>query len=90
MKLLIGGSSTFMFHLQEFAKKLNELGLETKLVYDADYTDGFPSRKISKWFETKTKLKEIIKKLKLCSYSISIKPLFQNIGFLYAHKINNQ
>ena len=39
MKLLIGGSSTFMFHLQDFAKKLNELGLETKLVYDADYAD---------------------------------------------------
>ncbi len=37
MKLLIGGSSTFMFHLEEFAKKLNEFGVETKLVYDADY-----------------------------------------------------
>lgn len=35
-------------------------------------------------------LEKLIKKLKLCSYSISIKPLFQNIGFLYAHKINNQ
>ena len=46
MKLLIGGSSSFMFHLQDFSNKLNELGVETKLVFDADYTDGFPSRKI--------------------------------------------
>ena len=53
MKLLIGGSSTFMFHLPEFTKKLNELGVETKLVFDADYADGFPSRNISTWLKKK-------------------------------------
>ena len=55
MKLLIGGSSTFMFHLQEFTKKLNELGVETKLVFDADYADGFPSRNISTWLKKNKK-----------------------------------
>ena len=60
MKLLIGGSSTFMFHLQEFTKKLNELGVETRLVFDADYADGFPSRKISRWFRKNKKFDKLI------------------------------
>ena len=64
MKLLIGGSSTFMFHLQDFAKKLNELGLETKLVYDADYADGFPSRKIGRWFGYNKKFDRLIEEFK--------------------------
>jgi len=60
MKLLIGGSSTFMFHLEEFAKKLNELGVETKLVFDADYADGFPSRKIKTWFRKNKKFNKLV------------------------------
>ena len=60
MKLLIGGSSTFMFHLQEFTKKLNELGVETRLVFDADYADGFPGRKISRWFSKNKKFDKLI------------------------------
>ncbi len=64
MKLLIGGSSTFMFHLQEFTKKLNELGVETKLVFDADYTDGFPSRNISTWFRKNKKFNKLIEDFK--------------------------
>ena len=48
LKLLIGGSSSFFFHLKAFSNKLNELGVETKLVLDTDYCDGFPSRKIKK------------------------------------------
>ena len=64
MRLLIGGSSTFMFHLQEFAKKLNELGIETKLVFDADYADGFPSRKIKTWFGKNKKFKKLIEEFK--------------------------
>jgi len=60
MKLLIGGSSTFMFHLEEFAKKLNELGVETKLVFDADYANGFPSRKIKTWFRKNKKFDKLV------------------------------
>ena len=60
MKLLIGGSSTFLFHLEEFTKKLNELGVETKLVFDADYADGFPSKKIRTWFRKNRKFDELI------------------------------
>ena len=53
-----------MFHLQEFAKKLNEFGVETKLVYDADYADGFPSRKISTWFKNNKKFQKLVDEFK--------------------------
>jgi len=39
-----------MFHLKEFSKKLEEYDVEVKIVLDVDYADGFPNRKISKWF----------------------------------------
>ena len=50
MKLLIGASSSKIFHLEEFAKKLKKYDVEAKVVFDADYADGFPSRKIKTWF----------------------------------------
>ena len=60
MKLLIGGSSSFFFHLKEFSDTLNKLGVESKLVFDADYSDGFPSRKIGNWFQTSKKFTKLI------------------------------
>ena len=60
LKLLIGGSSSFFFHLTAFSNKLNELGVETKLVLDTDYYDGFPSRKIKNWFQTKKQFNKLI------------------------------
>ena len=60
MKLLIGASSSKIFHLQEFAKKLNEKEIEVKVVFDADYADGFPNRKISKWFSSNKKFKKLV------------------------------
>ena len=64
LKLLIGGSSSFFFHLKAFSNKLNELGVETKLVFDADYSDGFPSRKIRNWFQTRKKFTKLIDEFK--------------------------
>ena len=60
MRLLIGGSSSFFFHLKEFSDTLNSLGVESKLVFDADYSDGFPSRNIRNWFQTKKKITKLI------------------------------
>ena len=60
MKLLIGASSSKIFHLKEFAKKLEEYNIETKIVFDADYADGFPNRKISKWFSSNKKFKKLV------------------------------
>jgi len=60
LKLLIGASSSKIFHLQEFAKKLNEKEIKVKVVFDADYADGFPNRKISKWFSSNKKFKKLV------------------------------
>ena len=60
MKLLIGASSSKLFHLKEFAENLERKGVECKVVFDSDYADGFPNRKISKWFSTNKKFKKII------------------------------
>ena len=64
MRLLIGGSSTFLVHLKEFSDTLNSLGVESKLVIDGDYADGFPSRKIGNWFQTKKKFSKLIDEFK--------------------------
>jgi len=64
LKILIGGSSTFFFHLKEFSDTLNKLGVESRLVFDADYSDGFPSRKIRNWFQTGKKFTKLIEEFK--------------------------
>jgi len=64
LRLLIGGSSTFLVHLKEFSDTLNSLGVESKLVFDSDYADGFPSRKIGNWFQTKKKFNKLIDEFK--------------------------
>ena len=64
MRLLIGGSSTFLVHLKEFSDTLNSLGVESKLVFDGDYADGFPSRKIGNWFQTKKKFSKLVDEFK--------------------------
>ena len=64
MRLLIGGSSTFLVHLKEFSDTLNSLGVESKLVFDSDYADGFPSRKIGNWFQTRKKFNKLIDEFK--------------------------
>ena len=64
MKLLIGGSSSKMFHLREFSEILEINNIETKLVLDIDYADGFPSRKVSKWFSKDRKFKDLIQEFR--------------------------
>jgi len=60
MKLLIGASSSKIFHLEQFAKNLEKYNVESKVVFDADYADGFPNRKISKWFSSNKKFKKLV------------------------------
>jgi len=64
LRLLIGGSSTFLVHLKKFSDTLNSLGVESKLVFDGDYADGFPSRKIGNWFQTRKKFNKLIDEFK--------------------------
>ena len=61
MRLLIGGSSSKIFHLKEFSDSLERIGVECKLVFDADYADGFPSRKLGNWFKSDKKFENLIK-----------------------------
>ena len=64
MRLLIGGSPSKMFHLKEFKNALIDLGIECKLVIDTDICRGFPSRKISDWFQTRKKFEQLISEFK--------------------------
>lgn len=64
MKLLIGGSSSKIFHLKEFSIALEKFDVECKVVFDAEYADGFPSRKVSNWFKSNTKFKNLIQEFK--------------------------
>jgi hypothetical protein len=63
-RLLIGGSSSKLFHLKEFADVLENFGVECKVVFDAQIYDGFPSRKIKKWFQTRSKFNELVNEFK--------------------------
>ena len=64
MNILIGASGSKSFHLNEFANLLNDLGIKTKVVHDVDYADGYPSRKISNWFQNEQKFEKLIQEFK--------------------------
>ena len=64
MKLLIGGSSSKLFHLKEFAQNLERINVECKVVFDSDYADGFPSRKVENWFKPNSKFTELVNDFK--------------------------
>jgi glycosyltransferase involved in cell wall biosynthesis len=53
-----------MFHLKEFANALTDLGVDCKLVVDTDICNGFPSRKITDWFQTRKKFNKLISEFK--------------------------
>ena len=64
MRVLIGGSPSKIIHFKEFEIALIKLGIECKLVVDNDICKGFPSRKISDWFQTKKKFDKLISDFK--------------------------
>ena len=64
MKILISGAKTKFFHLEEFGKALLDLGVEYQLVHDIDIIDGFPSRNIKNWIQSKSKFNDLISKVK--------------------------
>ena len=60
MRVLIGGGPSKFFHLKEFVDALSKINVDTKLVIDKDVKDGFPSRKISGWFQSRKKFQYLI------------------------------
>jgi len=64
MKILIAyGSKGKFFHMQQFSKALEKLGVESMLVKDSDYSTGFPSKKISELIPN-NKFKNLINEFK--------------------------
>ena len=66
LKLLIGGSSSKIFHLKEFSNSLERIGVECKLVFDTDYADGFPSRNFGNWLKSDKKFEKFLSYQLLC------------------------
>ena len=64
MKLLIGASPSKIFHMKEFAEKLEKFNIEIKLVLDENIINGFPSKKIPDWFSTRKKFDLLINEFK--------------------------
>ena len=64
MKILIGASSSKIFHLKEVADALEKIQIKAKVVFDADYADGYPSRKLINWFQNDNKFKKLINEFK--------------------------
>tara|TARA_B100000029_G_scaffold510727_1_gene602899 strand:+ start:143 stop:1201 length:1059 start_codon:yes stop_codon:yes gene_type:complete len=65
LKLLIAyGSLGKLFHLEEFSKELEKQNVTIKLIKDTDYSNGFPSKKISEWFNGDKKFKKLIKEFR--------------------------
>ena len=64
MRILIAGSTSKIFHLNELKDNLISLGVETKLVIDTEIYDGFPSRNLKKWFQTRNKFNKLINDFK--------------------------
>ena len=65
LRLLIAyGSLGKLFHLKEFSKELEKQNVQVKLVKDTDYSRGFPSTKISEWFNGDEKFKQLIEDFK--------------------------
>ena len=64
MRILFGVSSSKFFHVQELVKALEKFQIECKLVFDQDYADGYPSRKIGNWFPSDQKFKKLVAEFK--------------------------
>jgi glycosyltransferase involved in cell wall biosynthesis len=64
MKLLLAASPSKFFHMKEFVDELENLNIECRLVLDTDFSDGFPSRKIMHWFQSKKKFQNLIEQFK--------------------------
>ena len=64
MKLLIGCSPEKFFHLKEFGENLKKKGVKCKLVIDTSVYTGFPSKDMTKWFETKGKFNDLIEQFR--------------------------
>ena len=64
MRILFGVSSSKIFHVQELVNALEKLRIQCKLVFDQDYADGYPSRKMENWISSNQKFKKLVSDFK--------------------------
>lgn len=62
--MLIAGFGLRYIHLKGFADTLKKHNIECKVVVDSEIFDGFPSRKIRNWFQSRRKFNKLIKEFK--------------------------
>ena len=60
MRLLIGSGISKLVHMQEFGKAISKFNIECKVVNDGEIIDGFPSRKILKWYQSMRRFDRLI------------------------------
>jgi len=64
VRLLIGAAPSKLFHLEEFSRSLEKFGVETKIVKDIEYTDGYPSKNFKSWLSSNKKFEKLISDFK--------------------------
>jgi len=83
LKLLIGASKDFRFHLEQFVEALMKQGIDCLIVNVTDYGSGFLGKDVKNWFSNK-KFKNLIQNFKPNLIMIDGRTVFGN----YAVKIN--
>ena len=54
------GSAGKFYHLRDFGEALTKFDVEYKLVREADYVVGFPTKQLRKYFASKNKFQALI------------------------------
>jgi hypothetical protein len=60
MKIILASHVSRFPYMKEFSNALNRIDIDTKIVFDSEIYDGFPSRKISHWMESDKKFIDLI------------------------------
>ena len=60
VRLLVGSGISKFAHMQEFGKAVSKFGVECKVVNDREIIDGFPSKKILKWYQSMRRFDRLI------------------------------
>ena len=60
MRLLIGSGISKLVHMQEFSKAVSKFNVECRVVNDREIIDGFPNRKVLKWYQSMRRFDRLI------------------------------
>jgi glycosyltransferase involved in cell wall biosynthesis len=60
MKIILASHLSRFPYMTEFSNVLNAINIDTKIIFDSEISDGFPSRKISHWVQSEKKFIDLI------------------------------